>query len=59
MESGAAIAFLSGGQANIRPWVDKLMLGWLARCLHEPRKFVPRYLRGVRLIPILSMYADR
>ena len=57
--TGAAIAFLSGRQANIHPWVDKLMLAWLARCLHEPRKFVPRYLLGVRLIPILLMYAER
>jgi UDP-N-acetyl-D-mannosaminuronic acid transferase (WecB/TagA/CpsF family) len=26
---GAAIAFLSGGQANIPNWADRLMLGWL------------------------------
>lgn len=57
--TGAAIAFLSGRQASIPPWVDKLMLGWLARCLREPRKFVPRYLRGFRLVGILFRYADR
>ncbi len=28
---GAAIAFLSGGQANIPNWADRLMLGWLFR----------------------------
>ena len=57
--TGAAIAFLSGRQANIPPWVDKLMLGWLARCLSEPRKFIPRYWRGFRLIGILFKYAER
>ena len=57
--TGVAIAFLSGRQANIPRWIDKMMLGWLARCAHEPGKFIPRYLRGFRLIGILFRYADR
>ncbi len=57
--TGAAIAFLSGRQANIYPWVDKMMLGWFARCLSEPGKFVPRYIRGFRLTRILLKYAER
>lgn len=57
--TGAAIAFLSGRQVNIPAWADRLMLGWLARCISEPRRFVPRYLRGIRLIGILFKYADR
>jgi len=57
--TGAAIAFLSGRQASIPSWADRLMFGWFARCLSEPRRFVPRYLRGLRLIGILFRYADR
>jgi len=57
--TGAAIAFLSGRQASIHPWVDKLMLAWLARCFHEPTKFVPRYLGGFRLIQVMFRHAER
>lgn len=57
--TGAAIAFLSGRQANIPPWVDGFMLGWFARCIREPAKFVPRYLGGFRLIPLFLRNADR
>jgi UDP-N-acetyl-D-mannosaminuronic acid transferase (WecB/TagA/CpsF family) len=57
--TGAAIAFLSGRQAKIHPWLDRLMLAWLVRCLHEPRKFVPRYLRGFGLIQVVLTFADR
>lgn len=38
---GAAIGFLTGNQVNIPPWADRLILGWLFRCLAEPGKFVP------------------
>jgi N-acetylglucosaminyldiphosphoundecaprenol N-acetyl-beta-D-mannosaminyltransferase len=51
--TGAAIAFLSGRQANIPPWADRLFLGWLLRCLQNPAKFVPRYWKAVRLVPLL------
>ncbi len=37
---GAAVAFLTGVQANIPAWADTLMLGWLFRCLHAPSKFI-------------------
>jgi UDP-N-acetyl-D-mannosaminuronic acid transferase (WecB/TagA/CpsF family) len=57
--TGAAIAFLSGRQSRIHPMVDTLMLGWFARCLHEPKRFIPRYLRAFRLFWILMQYADR
>lgn len=57
--TGAAIAFLSGRQANIPPWADALMLGWLARCLSEPRRFIPRYWRGLRFIRLFFQYADQ
>jgi UDP-N-acetyl-D-mannosaminuronic acid transferase (WecB/TagA/CpsF family) len=57
--TGAAIAFLSGVQAGIPPWADALALGWLLRCLHAPGKFVPRYLRALRFIPLLARYRER
>lgn len=46
---GAAIAFLSGGQVAIPPWVDRWMLGWLWRMVSNPARFGPRYLRAMRL----------
>lgn len=51
--TGAAIAFLSGQQANIPDWGDRLYLGWLFRCLSNPRRFVPRYLSSIKLIFML------
>jgi len=46
---GAAIAFLSGGQVGIPPWVDRARLGWLWRTVSGPRAFAPRYGRALRL----------
>jgi N-acetylglucosaminyldiphosphoundecaprenol N-acetyl-beta-D-mannosaminyltransferase len=51
--TGAAIAFLTGKQASIPPIFDTLHLGWLLRCLHDPKRFIPRYLKGLRLIPLI------
>ncbi|TAK71662.1 MAG: hypothetical protein EPO19_04290 [Betaproteobacteria bacterium] len=51
--TGAAIAFLTGRQAAISPIMDRLYLGWLVRCLTDYRRFVPRYLRGFKLIPMI------
>ncbi len=34
------------------------MLGWLLRSLSAPRRFVPRYLRSLRLVPLLLRYAS-
>lgn len=55
---GAAIAFLAGGQANIPPWADKLMLGWLIRLLVTPRKFWPKVLPALRLAPVLRRHRE-
>jgi UDP-N-acetyl-D-mannosaminuronic acid transferase (WecB/TagA/CpsF family) len=51
--TGAAIAFLTGGQAIIPAIVDRLYLGWLARCLQDPIKFVPRYIKSINLIQLI------
>jgi UDP-N-acetyl-D-mannosaminuronic acid transferase (WecB/TagA/CpsF family) len=56
---GAAVAFLSGIQASIPTWADAWMLGWLFRCLHAPRKFVPRYWKALQLIAIVARYRER
>ncbi|HSI09296.1 MAG TPA: WecB/TagA/CpsF family glycosyltransferase [Rariglobus sp.] len=56
---GAAIAFLTGGQASIPPWADKLILGWLLRLLSNPRKFWRRYWDAIGLVRILSRNRDR
>lgn len=55
---GAAIGFLSGDQVHIPKWADYLYLGWLFRCISEPRKFVPRYYRAFRLIPLFFEYKE-
>ena len=48
--TGAAIAFLTGSQAKIPTIIDRIYLGWLARCIYNPKVFVPRYLGGFNLI---------
>ncbi len=51
--TGSALAFLTGKQSRIPKMVDKLYLGWLARCLADPFTFVPRYCKALGFIRIL------
>lgn len=51
--TGAAIAFLTGHQAKIPNIIDKVYLGWLIRCLFNPTKFIPRYLKAFNLIKMI------
>lgn len=53
---GAAIAFLSGDQVEIPMWADRFYLGWLFRCLAEPRRFVPRYWSARKLVSLMFRY---
>ena len=53
---GAAIGFLTGNQVRIPMWADKLVLGWLFRCLSDPGKFVPRYWKACKLVPLMVRY---
>lgn len=55
---GAAIGFLSGDQVNIPDWADHFFLGWFFRCVSEPAKFLPRYWKARRLLPILLKYKE-
>jgi N-acetylglucosaminyldiphosphoundecaprenol N-acetyl-beta-D-mannosaminyltransferase len=54
--TGAAIAFLTGHQANIPDWADKLYLGWLFRCIENPKLYVPRYLKAFKLVNLMLRY---
>jgi N-acetylglucosaminyldiphosphoundecaprenol N-acetyl-beta-D-mannosaminyltransferase len=56
---GAAIGFLSGDQVNIPAWADHLFLGWFFRCLSQPGKFLPRYWKARRLLPMLLKYREK
>jgi exopolysaccharide biosynthesis WecB/TagA/CpsF family protein len=56
---GAAIAFLTGGQASIPPWADRFFLGWLLRLLSSPRKFWRRYWDALKLAPLLCRHRER
>ena len=55
---GAAIAFLSGDQVQIPWWADRLYLGWLFRCVSEPKRYVPRYWSARKLIGLLLRYGE-
>lgn len=57
--TGAAIAFLTGRQADVPVWADKFYLGWLVRCIHRPSVFVPRYLDAFPLFFLLVKYGKR
>jgi UDP-N-acetyl-D-mannosaminuronic acid transferase (WecB/TagA/CpsF family) len=54
--TGAAIAFKTGGQAPIPVWADRLFLGWLLRILHQPKGFLPRYLKATRLAYLMARW---
>jgi exopolysaccharide biosynthesis WecB/TagA/CpsF family protein len=56
---GAAIAFLSGDQVQIPMWADRFYLGWMFRCISEPRRYVPRYWSALKLIGLMIRYRDR
>jgi N-acetylglucosaminyldiphosphoundecaprenol N-acetyl-beta-D-mannosaminyltransferase len=55
---GAAIGFLTGNQVWIPAWADRFFLGWLFRCLSEPGKFVPRYWKACKLVPMMIRYRE-
>jgi len=56
---GAAIAFLSGQQANIPPWADRIYLGWLLRILTDPKTFLPRYWKARKLRKLLDAELEK
>jgi len=54
--TGAALAFKTGRQVKVRNWMDKLYVGWLARCISKPKLYVPRYWKAFKLIGLLFKY---
>jgi UDP-N-acetyl-D-mannosaminuronic acid transferase (WecB/TagA/CpsF family) len=56
---GAAIAFLSGDQVHIPVWSDKLYLGWLFRCLWQPRLYCARYWHAIGLAGLMIRYRQQ
>jgi UDP-N-acetyl-D-mannosaminuronic acid transferase (WecB/TagA/CpsF family) len=56
---GAAIGFLSGDQVRIPGWADHLFLGWLFRCISDPRRYVPRYWGAARLAAVMLRWRDK
>ena len=56
---GAAIGFLTGDQVRIPDWADQRVLGWLFRCISNPRHFVPRYVKALELTRLLWRYGSR
>lgn len=55
---GAAIAFLSGDQVLIPRWADHMYLGWLFRCLSDPRRYMPRYWDARKLLSLMIRYGS-
>jgi UDP-N-acetyl-D-mannosaminuronic acid transferase (WecB/TagA/CpsF family) len=51
--TGAAIAFITGEQAKISNVIDRMHLGWLARCAADCKQFVPRYIKGFKVFLML------
>jgi len=45
-----AIAFLTGDQAKIPNFIDKLYLGWLFRIIFNPRLYFLRYFNSFKLL---------
>ena len=50
MCTGAALAFMTGEQAPINKFVDKLYLGWLTRIIWNPRLYLVRILKSFKII---------
>ena len=50
MCTGAAIAFMTGEQAPINKFIDKIYLGWLMRILWKPKMYLGRILKSFKII---------
>jgi N-acetylglucosaminyldiphosphoundecaprenol N-acetyl-beta-D-mannosaminyltransferase len=56
---GAALGFITGDQAAIPDWADRLYLGWLWRLVAQPRTFIPRLSRGLELPWLIWKYGEK
>ena len=55
---GGALGFLTGDQIAIPDWADRVFLGWLWRLFAQPRTFIPRLSRGLKLPWLLWKYGE-
>jgi UDP-N-acetyl-D-mannosaminuronic acid transferase (WecB/TagA/CpsF family) len=55
---GAAIAFLSGDQVHIPVWADRMYLGWLLRCMSDPKQYLPRYWDARKLFALMLRHGS-
>ena len=56
---GAALGFITGDQASIPKWADRLYLGWLWRLIAQPRIFIPRLSRALELPWLIWKYREK
>jgi exopolysaccharide biosynthesis WecB/TagA/CpsF family protein len=56
---GAALGFVTGYQAAIPNWADRLYLGWLIRLISNPRKFLPRATSALALPGLIRRYGEK
>ena len=56
---GAALGFVTGDQASIPDWADRLYLGWFFRLVAQPRTFIPRLSRGLELPWLIWKYGEK
>lgn len=57
--TGAALAFKTGRQVKVSSWMDKLYIGWLARCIAKPKMYIPRYMSAFKLINLIFKYKNK
>ena len=57
--TGAALGFVSGDQSAIPDWADRFYLGWCFRLISQPRRFLPRLIRGFELPWLIWKYGER
>ena len=57
--TGAALGFITGDQAAIPDWADRLFLGWFLRLMTRPRIFIPRLVRGFELPWLVWKYGEK
>ena len=51
--TGGAISFFTKDQAPINNLIDQFYLGWFVRLMFNPVLFFSRYIRGLKLIPMV------
>jgi hypothetical protein len=56
--TGAALSFITGDQIAIPDWADRFFLGWFLRLMTQPRRFIPRLIRGFELPWLIWKYGE-